>query len=175
MNQDLQETLKTSADWDLESEYIILDPDGWDRQNYQYSWYEEKITKEEFDRRLFESTVGGRKKKPVDIAKKAPLIAKAHELMRENPSFHHAIYASATARGYRKWQCQIYDIACHDTVFKEKLRPIMLNTPCGWAWEIWSIAKGCYPSFLKDVDCEIGVPVGVIDEWLVEALNTFKK
>lgn len=34
---------------------IVMDPDGWDRQNYQYSWFEEKITREEFDNRLLHS------------------------------------------------------------------------------------------------------------------------
>lgn len=50
---------KTSAEW-YETErdkYIIMDPDGWDRRNYQYSFYEEKITKEEYDQRVFYSTL----------------------------------------------------------------------------------------------------------------------
>ncbi len=34
----------------------ILDPDGWDRSNYDYSFNKELITKEEFDRRLMWST-----------------------------------------------------------------------------------------------------------------------
>lgn len=38
-------------------ELIILDPDGWDRANYDYSWSQEEITKEEFDRRVSLSTV----------------------------------------------------------------------------------------------------------------------
>ncbi len=49
--------LKTSNEWDLDSEYDILDPDGWDRTNYTYSFFEEKITQEEFNRRLIYSTV----------------------------------------------------------------------------------------------------------------------
>jgi hypothetical protein len=53
--------LKTSLEW-YEQDYlpdgiIIYDPDGWNRTNYQYSFYEEKITKEEFEKRLFQSTV----------------------------------------------------------------------------------------------------------------------
>ena len=35
---------------------MILDPDGWDRQNFHFSFYEENITKEEYDNRLMEST-----------------------------------------------------------------------------------------------------------------------
>lgn len=36
---------------------IISDPDGWDRENYQYSWFEEKISRQEFESRLLKSTV----------------------------------------------------------------------------------------------------------------------
>jgi hypothetical protein len=48
--------LKTSAEWYVDYPIEILDPDGWDRNNYQYSWYEELITFEEFDRRVMKST-----------------------------------------------------------------------------------------------------------------------
>jgi hypothetical protein len=48
---------KTSAEWQVEfPNPQVLDPDGWDRKNYQYSWFEEKITKEEYDKRVMEST-----------------------------------------------------------------------------------------------------------------------
>lgn len=52
---------KTSAQWHemLETKYrgsYVMDPDGWDRKNYDYSFYEEKITEEEFWKRLFRST-----------------------------------------------------------------------------------------------------------------------
>ena len=55
---------KTSKEW-LESmpkEYklIIIDPDGWDRTNrinYDYSFNREKITKNEFTKRLVASTI----------------------------------------------------------------------------------------------------------------------
>ena len=51
----------TSENW-YEMKYraqgiLVLDPDGWDRKNYQYSWYEEKITDNEFNRRLGSSTI----------------------------------------------------------------------------------------------------------------------
>lgn len=50
-------TIKTSDEWQKEDPQVtILDPDGWDRQNFQFSWYEEKITKKEFDRRVMKST-----------------------------------------------------------------------------------------------------------------------
>lgn len=52
--------LKTSQEWyDLVPEsykLVIMDPDGWDRTNYQYSFHEEKITKREFMNRVFMST-----------------------------------------------------------------------------------------------------------------------
>lgn len=52
---------KTSKEW-LEligpsSDLKILDPDGWDRTNYDYSFNEEKIEREEFEKRLMVSTI----------------------------------------------------------------------------------------------------------------------
>jgi hypothetical protein len=55
------EIRKSSKDWynELREEenFIILDPDGWNRRNYTYSFEKEMITKEEFYRRLELSTV----------------------------------------------------------------------------------------------------------------------
>lgn len=52
---------KTSVEWEelVPKKYnlIILDPDGWDRKNFQHSFYEELITKEEFKIRVSSSTV----------------------------------------------------------------------------------------------------------------------
>ena len=43
---------KTSENWyeemPKETRPVIMDPDGWDRRNYQYSFYEEEITQSEF-------------------------------------------------------------------------------------------------------------------------------
>lgn len=48
---------KTSQEWQEEYPYPqVIDPDGWDRKNYDYSWFEEKITKSEYDRRIMHST-----------------------------------------------------------------------------------------------------------------------
>ncbi len=48
---------KTSEYWSKEFPNIkILDPDGWDRTNFHYSWYEEGITQGEFKRRMSMST-----------------------------------------------------------------------------------------------------------------------
>ena len=51
--------LKTSSDWQeiLCPKMIILDPDGWDRSNYDNSFNEELISEEEFNCRLIGSTV----------------------------------------------------------------------------------------------------------------------
>lgn len=52
---------KSSKDWyaEIPSElgFVIYDPDGWDRSNYEFSFNQELITKEEFVKRVFESTV----------------------------------------------------------------------------------------------------------------------
>ena len=53
--------IKTSQQWhdDLQKlypEFMVMDPDGWDRRNYQYSWHEELITNEEFEKRVSYST-----------------------------------------------------------------------------------------------------------------------
>lgn len=57
MKENNKEVKKTSAEWALDTEYIILDPDGWDRSNYDYSFNKEKVSLEEFNRRLSKSTV----------------------------------------------------------------------------------------------------------------------
>ena len=53
--------LKTSSDWQdiLCPKVIILDPDGWDRSNYDYSFNEELISEEEFYTRFSKSTTMG--------------------------------------------------------------------------------------------------------------------
>jgi hypothetical protein len=55
-----KEELKTSYQWQLTyPDPVVMDPDGWDRKNYQYSWFEEKITLAEYKSRLRKSTVKG--------------------------------------------------------------------------------------------------------------------
>lgn len=54
----MKEELKTSEEWSKNEEGLtVLDPDGWDRDNFQYSWHEEKITYSEFNKRLLHSTI----------------------------------------------------------------------------------------------------------------------
>jgi hypothetical protein len=50
---------KVSAEWIKEYDVKILDPDGWDRENYDYSFNKEKITRMEFEHRLISSTIQG--------------------------------------------------------------------------------------------------------------------
>jgi hypothetical protein len=55
-----QEELKTSEEWQKQFPNTkVLDSDGWDRKNYQYSWFEEKITLAEYTTRLHKSSVQG--------------------------------------------------------------------------------------------------------------------
>ena len=63
----MSELKKTSKDWYEELNIkekaegthltVIMDPDGWDRQNYEYSFNEELITEIEFMARKGMSTV----------------------------------------------------------------------------------------------------------------------
>jgi len=50
---------KVSSEWIKEYACKILDPDGWDRKNFDYSFNKEKITRREFERRLIGSTIQG--------------------------------------------------------------------------------------------------------------------
>lgn len=53
----MEEIKRTSQEWqELKPEIIVYDSDGWDRKNYQLSWYEELITEEEYNSRLVRST-----------------------------------------------------------------------------------------------------------------------
>jgi hypothetical protein len=51
---------KNSVEWYNElypnGEMTIIDPDGWDRRNFHYSYYEELITSIEFIGRMMTST-----------------------------------------------------------------------------------------------------------------------
>ncbi len=48
--------LKTSDEWVKETGVVIMDPDGWDRSNFDKSWAE-PISKVEFDDRVQRSTI----------------------------------------------------------------------------------------------------------------------
>ena len=53
------EDKKTSEEWFSELSrprgLCIISPDGWDREHFDQSWFFEKITKEEYLNRLFDS------------------------------------------------------------------------------------------------------------------------
>jgi hypothetical protein len=51
-----QAEVKTSEEWQKLCKIEVVDPDGWDRTNYSFSWGEELITRKEFERRLMRST-----------------------------------------------------------------------------------------------------------------------
>lgn len=62
----LQEGKKTSAAWYNYIKYCkvpieILDPDGWDRSNFNYSFNIEEISNKEFYNRLTNSSIQWRK------------------------------------------------------------------------------------------------------------------
>jgi hypothetical protein len=51
---------KSSEEWFkelYEGRIEIMDPDGWDRHNFDYSWYDEKIDVIEFEKRVMYSTL----------------------------------------------------------------------------------------------------------------------
>jgi len=54
-------SLKTSEQWfeiyKVENgDCHITDPDGWDRTNFDYSWFEEEISFQDFEQRMARST-----------------------------------------------------------------------------------------------------------------------
>lgn len=53
--------MKTSEEWNkilaIPNGVVIFDPDGWNRKDWQYSWYEEKITAKDFISRTANSTI----------------------------------------------------------------------------------------------------------------------
>jgi len=64
----MDEILRTAEEWLAQPQYAgitVLDPDGWDRRNYEESW-NEKISENEFGKRLGVSTV--------QIARDAPIL-----------------------------------------------------------------------------------------------------
>lgn len=58
----MEEIKLTSEEWKAKlfanNEVVIMDPDGWDRsaEGWEYSWYQEKITENEFMMRVMRST-----------------------------------------------------------------------------------------------------------------------
>ena len=48
---------KTSKEWSEHFGCVVLDPDGWDRKNYEFSYYLEEISESEFRDRCAKSTM----------------------------------------------------------------------------------------------------------------------
>lgn len=62
MNNSSKAVLKTSEEWVNSPQYAeldVLDPDGWPREpsEFKFHWFEELITQQEFERRVFNSTI----------------------------------------------------------------------------------------------------------------------
>lgn len=55
--KEITETKRTSKDWNKIHQVLIMDPDGWDRTNFEYSFNEELITEQEFNKRIMNSTI----------------------------------------------------------------------------------------------------------------------
>lgn len=53
---DTDSPCKTSEEWAKSIDVLVVDPDGWDRSNWQFSWFEQRITLNEFHRRVNNST-----------------------------------------------------------------------------------------------------------------------
>lgn len=49
--------LRTSQQWNVKYQYKLIDYDGWDRTNFDYSFKIEKITEPEFIKRVSLSTI----------------------------------------------------------------------------------------------------------------------
>lgn len=65
---------RTSEEWmnilNKDNKFKLLDPDGWDRSNFNFSYYIEQITLEEFFNRLSVSTCSGNIKDVIRMAEK---------------------------------------------------------------------------------------------------------
>jgi hypothetical protein len=48
---------KTSAEWIKISDWIIVEPSGWNRKNFDYFFHQEKISLEEFNERMSKSKI----------------------------------------------------------------------------------------------------------------------
>ena len=60
--------IKTSEEWSqIINNVQVVDPDGWNRSNFQYSWFEEKIPVEEYINRVEKSTIKMRSKENTTI------------------------------------------------------------------------------------------------------------
>ena len=54
MNEETK--LRTSSEWNKDDNVEILDPDGWDRDDWVHSWYVEESSIVEYRNRVMRST-----------------------------------------------------------------------------------------------------------------------
>lgn len=54
---DCEAQTQSSEEWAKSIDVIVVDPDGWDRSDWQFSWFEQRITLNEFHRRVNKSTI----------------------------------------------------------------------------------------------------------------------
>ena len=98
----MEEVLKTSQEWYLEKypehTLVILDPDGWDRTNWLYSWYEEKISEDTWMERLSLSTV-------VSGAKVIPVNEMIHGHYYYNRQFSRGMRVGMWDEELKKFMC----------------------------------------------------------------------
>lgn len=79
--------------WNLDDETLVLDPDGWDRSNFRYSWFEEKISYEEYLKRRSRSTVT--RKSDMEHYRIAALFAELEHLYVNLDEKHEAVFKTA--------------------------------------------------------------------------------
>ena len=80
----MSKQLLTSHQWQqIHPDPVVMDPDGWDRTNYQFSWFEELITEGEYFVRRMSSTCMGKIKKPdpVDVKKETDEVSEYYKIM----------------------------------------------------------------------------------------------
>lgn len=85
----MEKELKTSDEWQtLYPEIRVLDADGWDRKNYQFSWFEELISYEEYNkRRMFSTCMGFREKVTKELTDVQKAANEWFELKQFNSAF----------------------------------------------------------------------------------------
>lgn len=72
--------LRTPAEWEKELDVIVVDPDGWDRTNFEEDWAK-PISREEFNQKLGRSSV-------TDLGAVARALGWASEETIENSRHH---------------------------------------------------------------------------------------
>lgn len=89
--------LRPSSEWQtMFSDIIVRDPDGWNRQNYQFSWFEEHITIEEYKNRIMYSTCMFKNGAGKNLDQYLSLDDHISETILDNYPFKHIIENNST-------------------------------------------------------------------------------